>query len=311
MLIGFFSTVLFPAAQQTVPAIQQTGSPVPSSLPVGETQGNRVITGNLKDSALDEISGIAVSGAHPGVLYVHNDSGDTSRFFAINPQGRLLATFYFRGSEKGRGVSDCEDIALGAGEKPGRTYLYLGDIGDNRARRKAITLYRFEEPDLIINSFVKTSVLHLVYPDGPRDAETLMIDPQDRLLYILSKREDSIGIYTLPWRFSGSRRKGGDTLTLQKRGSLYFKGLKPFKYITAGDISRDGQQVLVKSYAAVYYWKRRGHEPLWETLQRTATELPYTPEKQGEAIGFTPDGKDYYTTSEGIHAPIYYYKING
>ena len=29
--------------------------------------------------------------------------------------------------------------------------------------------------------------------------------------------------------------------------------------------------------------------------------------QQGEAIGFTPDGKGYYTTSEGVFSPIYYY----
>jgi hypothetical protein len=34
----------------------------------------------------------------------------------------------------------------------------------------------------------------------------------------------------------------------------------------------------------------------------------YVPEKQGEAIGFTADGKGYYTTSEGVYSPIYYYK---
>jgi hypothetical protein len=27
----------------------------------------------------------------------------------------------------------------------------------------------------------------------------------------------------------------------------------------------------------------------------------------GEAIGFAADGKSYYTISEGIYAPIYYY----
>jgi len=43
-------------------------------------------------------------------------------------------------------------------------------------------------------------------------------------------------------------------------------------------------------------------------LERKPIVLPYTIEKQGEAIGFTPDGKNYYTTSEGKHAPIYYYQ---
>ncbi|MDR3717017.1 MAG: hypothetical protein P4L51_29755 [Puia sp.] len=269
-----------------------------------------ILTGKLQDSLLDEISGIAVSATHQGVLYVHNDSGDTSRFFAVNPQGALLATWYFKGLESSHGVKDCEDIALGAGEKTGRSYLYIGDIGDNRAVREYITIYRLEEPNVIKSSFAKTSALRAVYPDGPRDAETLMIDPRDRLLYILSKWEDSIGIYTLPWRFPGKGGFARKPLRLQKRGTLYFPGVKPFKYITAGDISRDGQQVLIKSYSQVFYWRRQAHEPLWKTLRRKPRQLPYTPEKQGEAIGFTPDGKACYTTSEGVHAPIFFYKID-
>ena len=32
-------------------------------------------------------------------------------------------------------------------------------------------------------------------------------------------------------------------------------------------------------------------------------------EKQGEAIGITPDGSGFYTTSEGNNPPIYYYKF--
>src|ERR1700761_668150 len=70
------------------------------------------ITGKLESRQMDEISGIAASGIAPNVYYVHNDSGDTSRFFAINPEGKLLSTIYFKGETRERlGVHDCEDIA--------------------------------------------------------------------------------------------------------------------------------------------------------------------------------------------------------
>jgi len=98
---------------------------------------------------------------------------------------------------------------------------------------------------------------------------------------------------------------------LTKRGKLFFEGIKPFKWVTAGDISKDGQQILLKNYQKVYYWQRANNEPIWQTMQRKPRELPYQVEKQGEAIGFTPNGKGYYTTSEGVFSPIYYYKIPG
>jgi hypothetical protein len=275
------------------------------------TQHKLDITGRLQNKQMDEISGISASGIHNGIYYVHNDSGDTSRFFAITPQGNIKSVIYYKGDPKEPlGARDVEDIAVGIGPVKGKSYVYMGDIGDNGAMRPYITIYRLEErkswigKDSIVNAHAVP--LHLKYPDGPRDAETLMVDPIEKLIYIVSKRTDSVTVYTTPLNF-----KANDTLTLTKRCKLFFNGFKPFKWITAGDISKDGQQILLKDYVKVYYWKRNDNEPIWKTIQRRPVELPYQAEKQGEAIGFTPDGKGYYTTSEGVFAPIYYYSIKG
>jgi hypothetical protein len=269
------------------------------------------ITGYLQIKAMNEISGIAASGIIPDLYYIENDSGDTSRFFAILPTGQLKSTIYFKGDAKEKfGVNDCEDIAVGPGPVKGKSYFYMGDIGDNDAKYKYITVYRMEEKpswgkDSIVHA-TDAAPIHLKYPDGPRDAETLMIDPIGKLIYIVSKREDSVGVYTTPLNY-----KPNDTVVLTRRCKLFFPGIKLFKWITAGDISKDGRQVLIKSYTKVYYWKREGDEPIWETIQRKPEILPYLQEKQGEAIGFTADGKGYYTTSEGVYSPIYYYRIPG
>ena len=267
------------------------------------------ITGHLRIKEMDEISGIAVSGIRKDVYYIHNDSGDTSRFFAISPDGTIKNVIYFKGDpSQPLGAVDCEDIAVGIGPDKNKSYVYLGDIGDNGAVRKYITIYRFEEKqNWAKDSLIKNAEVvpvHYKYPDGPKDAESLMIDPIEKLIYIVSKRSDSVTVYTTPLNF-----KANDTLVLSKKCKLYFNGFRPFKWITAGDISRDGQQILLKSYEKVYYWKRSNNEPVWKTMLKTPTELPYKPEKQGEAIGFTLDGKGYYTTSEGAFAPIYYYTI--
>ncbi|MGZ3755247.1 MAG: hypothetical protein ACXVAY_13730 [Mucilaginibacter sp.] len=269
------------------------------------------VSGRLQNKEMNEISGIAASGVFNNIYYVHNDSGDTSRFFAITPDGVLKHTIYFKGDPSVKqGVVDCEDIAVGPGPAPGTSYVYMGDIGDNNAERQYITIYRMEEnpswaKDSLINE--KTAVpLHLKYPDGPKDAETLMIDPIQKLIYVVSKRKDTVHVYTAPLNY-----RANDTLMLTKRCKLFFEGIKPFKWITAGDISKDGRQILLKSYEKVYYWKRKANEPIWETMQEKPKELKYQPEKQGEAIGFTKDGSGYYTTSEGIFSPLYYYKTPG
>lgn len=266
------------------------------------------IAGKLQRKDMDEISGIAASGINKDLYYVHNDSGDTSRLFAILPTGEVKSTIYFKGDPSERlGVRDCEDIAVGPGPIKGKSYVYLGDIGDNNASRKYLTVYRMEEKKSWATDSLASTIaapINLKYPDGPKDAETLMIDPIEKLMYIVSKREDTVSVYTTPLSY-----KTNDTLVLTKRCKLFFKGFRLFKWITAGDISKDGQQVLIKSYSKVYYWKRQNNEPIWKTIQRAPRILPYQEERQGEAIGFTPDGKGYYTTSEGVYAPIYYYNV--
>jgi len=267
------------------------------------------IVGRLSARDMDEISGIAASGINTDLYYVHNDSGDTSRFFAIYPSGELRSTIYFKGdtTELRYDVHDCEDIAVGPGPVKGKSYVYLGDIGDNNSSRKYLTVYRMEEKKEWDDegTFTTTAVpIHLKYPDRPKDAETLMVDPIEKLIYIVSKRHDTVAIYTTPLLY-----KADDTVVLTKRCKLFFPGIKPFKWITAGDISKDGRQILIKSYNKVYYWKREHNEPIWKTIQRPWKLLPYEEEKQGEGIGFTPDGKGYYTCSEGVYTPIYYYKI--
>jgi hypothetical protein len=272
-------------------------------------QGEYEIVGKLPNKEMDEISGIAASSINKDIYYIHNDSGDTSRFFAIKPDGELKSTIYFKGDpDKPQGVEDFEDIAVGPGPVRGKSYVYAGDIGDNDSKRKMIAIFRMEESSKWATDSIahaRPVPLHLIYPDGPKDAETLMIDPIGKLIYIISKRHDTVGVYTTPLNY-----RPNDTVMLTKHCSLFFAGLKPFKWITAGDISKDGQQILVKSYIKVYYWRRKNNEPIWQTLQRIPEELPYKMERQGEAIGFTPNGKGYYTTSEGVYQPIYYYSLN-
>jgi len=204
---------------------------------------------------------------------------------------------------------------MGPGPDSGADYIYLGDIGDNHGRRKYITVYRIKEPKLTAAStaFEYAAPLYLHYPDGARDAETLMADPIDRRLYIVSKREDSVIVYSTPLDF-----KPGDTVTLTRHTRLFFPGHGTDKWITAGDVSPGGDQVLLRSYGGVFYWQRsyrlgpdssKHAEPLWQTLRRQPVIQPYSPEKQGEAVGFSRDGKGFYTISEGRYPRLYHYPL--
>ena len=99
-------------------------------------------TVRLDVAPLVEASGLAVSRTNEGVLWAHNDSGDTARVFAFGEDGGRLGTFKLVGA----GATDWEDMALGpdvddAGDPVAdRDALYVADFGDNDAVRDAVTL---------------------------------------------------------------------------------------------------------------------------------------------------------------------------
>lgn len=257
---------------------------------------------NLKDNRIDELSGLVVSSKSDDLLWVHNDSGDESRIFLINKEGETLSTFNFN-----KKVIDCEDIAINTNKTGAQ--LFVGDIGDNDAKRPFISVYKFQEPNLSLRgekefSIQKVEELRFKYPDGARDAECLMIDPLDQKIYIVSKRENSVGLYSAPLS-----SKAGNIITLKKETTLFFKAPKGAKWITAGDISIDGRVVVIKSYIHIYYWDRRKGETLAQCLKRPYLGLPYKPEQQGEAVGLTHNGRSYYSISEGKYEVINFKRI--
>jgi hypothetical protein len=135
----------------------------------------------------------------------------------------------------------------------------------------------------------------LVYPDGPHNAETLMIDPLTKDLYIISK-EGKSRIY----RAAYPQPTTGIT-TLEYVGNL------PWGTATGGDISPDGQMIIVRGYFAASVWLRPKEGPLWRAFEGEECKVPLIVESQGEAICFVENGTGYFTTSENKRQPIYYF----
>ena len=134
---------------------------------------------------------------------------------------------------------------------------------------------------------VEPEILKLSYPDGAKDAETLMVDPISKDIFILTKRDSLNILYKTTQEAFESKEA-----VLEKVMEL------PFTMSVAGDISVDGKEILIKNYFTVYYWKRNVNETIAQALARDPLILPYKPEPQGEAISFHPNGKSYFTLSE-------------
>lgn len=240
----------------------------------------------LENKQIDEASGLVFSWTNPNILYTHNDSGGDPVVYMLDTMGKDKGKIFLDGVKN----RDWEDIAIGPGPTSNQAFIYVGEIGDNDAKYAGIRLFRFAEPKVWQNEIhVKPEILSLKYPDGAKDAETLMVDPLSGDLFILSKRDSSNTLYTIPAeKLWGNKAE----IMLEKVMRL------PITMSVAGDISKDGRQIIIKNYWVIYHWERKEGESVPETLSREPILLPYTPEPQGEAIAFFPNGEGYFTLSE-------------
>ena len=262
-----------------------------------------VQVGTISSATLNEVSGIVGSRSLANTLWVHNDSGDSARFFAISKQGALLGEFNLTSAT----ATDWEDIAIGP-KTGGGNYLYLADIGDNAEARSDVSIYRVTEPQSTTSAAIAAANykrLRLQYPDGARNAESFFVDPLNGDLYIVTKAL-SARVYRAS---ANSFDSVAQPVTLTAIGNL----TQAIPFATAADISPDGRFILIRNpLTTAYLYERQANQSVWDALQNTPLAVTLPQESQGEAIGWAADGKGFYTTSEFNGAgprPIYFYAV--
>lgn len=260
---------------------------------------SRIDAGTVNTSAVNEASGLAASRRNPRVWWTHNDSGSPNVIHALTDRGRHLGVYTITGLA----ARDWEDMAAGPGPVEGTSYLYIGNIGDNSAVYDLKYIGRVPEP-LVDAAQAPTNAtvagvetITFRYSNGQRDAETLMVDPWTRDLYIVSKRETNLAyVFQLPY----PQPTSGIT-TAQLVATLGFSGA------VGGDIAPDGASIAIKTYAQVYLWCRAVTQTIAQALAAAPATVPYTAEPQGEAVAWRADGAAYYTLSEGTSPHLYFY----
>lgn len=303
LIVPFFLLPLIVCCQDQEHEDSNTHSDTPAVFSTAQDLGP------LQDDEINEASGIAASSHYENALWVHNDSGNDPLLFLINREGETLKTFYVKGIEN----RDWEDIAIGPGPDEDKQYLYLGEIGDNLTRFDTKFIYRIEEPIVsleessAIDTISNFDVIEFRYPEKTQNAEALMVDPVTKDIYIIAKNLDDPSIYRLAYEQTATDQ----LLTLEKTGRLTIESKGLQDQITAGDISPDGLEVLIKTYGHIYYWKRENTQTsISDLLQSQPVKIPYEPEPQGEAITFTPESDGFYTLSEkrfGIVPHLFFY----
>jgi hypothetical protein len=194
-----------------------------------------MLVGHIENPRIKESSGIAASRQYPEVFWMHND-GKEQVLYAINRTGKSLADFRITGAF----LDDWEDIAI---DDDG--HLYLGDLGNNNARRLQLAVYQIAEPNpKSAHGLVQVKRgWKLRFPKAPFDCESLFVFQTHG--YVVSKVFDDARAEI--YRFPLADQKEPVVLEFVAR-------LKIESPVTGADISGNGKLLglVAKSGAFVY-----------------------------------------------------------
>jgi hypothetical protein len=224
----------------------------------------------IKDARITESSGLAVDPA--GNLYwTVNDSGDRGVAYGIGLDGEVQGSLNFRAQP-----IDVEAVAV-HGDR-----LYVADIGDNNSRRSFVRVFFFNDPRA--NGLTVTyHAYDFSYPDGPHNAETLLVNDSGRL-FIVTKGQDG-AIYAAPKK---PDREGVNEL--KKVGSAPSD-------VTDGTFLPGGDKIALLTYREVTVINASTYEVLASSV------IPHQP--QAESLTLSLDQQSLLIGSEGKKSKVY------
>lgn len=229
-------------------------APLPAAAGVCAKWSEAKKAGTLDYLRIDEASGVAVSAKFPGRLYHINDSGGGPYFYITDMDGGNTKAVRIEGYDSKR--LDFED--MGTGEcGPGKSCVFIADIGDNRKRRDYAEIIAVEEIKDFRSTVRPFKRIKIAYPDGPHNAEGLAVHPGGDI-FILTKEEKRdytdaypARLYRLPrdkWQNAGD-----GIIKPEYLGEIDFPSLLPDasplgQVVTSFDIAPDGRRFIVLTY---------------------------------------------------------------
>ncbi len=246
-----------------------------------------------------EVSGMADSYSRPGFIWMLQDGGTPAELLTVSYNGEQGPTLPVTGADN----QDWEDMAISNGPEAGKKYIYIGDIGDNNRLHDFYYIYRVEEPAAGALQTAMADKFSFVYDDGQKhDADAFLVDPATNNIVIFTKEQPAL-IFQISYPYSSVT-----TNIAVKTGQLQQT------MITGAAISPDGNEILLRTYASLYYWKRELGQTIFAALQQQASEIAIISEPQAESIGFKTDNNGFFTFSEKAGLPLqlnlYFYPRN-
>jgi hypothetical protein len=265
----------------TLAASTAAGQKQPAAAPTCQVAGSLVRVPDLA-----EASGIAASRQSPGRLWAHNDSGEPE-LLALDSRGTVVHRLRVGGAE----MRDWEAVAVGP--CPAGSCIYIGDIGDNDARRQSITIYRIPERTNAPGSVGNAEAFGATYPGGAQDAEALLVTPGGDVVIVTKGDTGPVALYRLP-----SDAKPGSRATLQPIGQPRGSGKAANdEWITDGAVSPNGEWVALRTKSAILFYRSKDLlSGNWKESGRVSVKALGEPQGEGIAFG---DDRAVYLVGEG------------
>jgi hypothetical protein len=227
----------------------------------------------VNDPRLAELSGLVVDG---DALWAMADGGSRVQVHRIDPGTCAIAETRSAPIDP----DDPEDLARGPDGA-----LWVSDTGDNGRRRATVAV-------IVLPAQGKPQLHRLTYPDGPHDAEALLVDAQGRPV-IVTKSPGQAGIYR-----TEAPPQGTGPTPLVRVGDLSLPrsdtvggpiGGAGAWVVTGAAQTADGAVVALRSYTDAWLFPVPDGDVV-AALKGEPVRVPLPGEPQGEAIAFRADG---------------------
>ena len=260
---------------------------------------------------LVENSVAVTSVSQPGIIFGWNDSGHEPRIFAFDSSGRNRGAWSVVGARN----RDWEAAALGPCRQASTWCLYIGDVGDNEARRSQVTIYRVPEP-VVPDSATTTAplqvdgALNIRYADHPHDVEAMYVGVDGSMFFITKRRlldSQRRARQALIFKVPRSYWDSSGTVVANLVDSLPFvPGERQGGLVSDASLSPDGKLLAVRTYDDVYLFEV---DSVTQLPKRDQRPLPCAirglKEEQGEGIAWWWDGRRLLLTSERRNSPMF------
>lgn len=226
------------------------------------------------DPGLNELSGMAFLN---GTLYAIGDSGTDDKMAELDENCAVR-----RWIPVPVDPYDIEDMAAWGDS------IWLSDTGDNLRRRDTVALTRVDPES-------GTGELHrLTYPDGPHDAEALVIEPGGRPVIITKEFSGIPGVYVPVADTDADKLPSPGPSGLRRVGPLNLNtstGVPvPGELVTGAGLSADGRAVAVRTYSRVYLYPVHDGDVAAALTNAAPVVIAAPNQPQGESVQFTVSG---------------------